>query len=382
MKRKNNMHKENYVVFLLLLFSLFLYVSCSETETTDNRKFALYYAGITDIGPSMNFTLDAPTYKGAKPSGFTITGVKLDGNNVQTSSFIIDEATGAIKIENTNNLAVGVYTLDVACNSGGSHYGFSDIVTINMMKPVPDGIIMEPNILTIDYADVINPQSVLPTAQVGTDGNHISIKKYLIANVRKDETLVKDNNFFKISESGIVSIVPGETNIEPGLYVLDLKLTTAVAGEDSEEGIFTNALTVNVTSTPLNLIYTPDVSNMEANSTSDITTQAPVLFGSPQELSYKLKSVQPSSAPVVVDARTGVISLSGNNGLAVNTSVKVSVTATNKYGSTDFDNIYTFNIVPFINPITTFVYDDKTDILEGTAISNKVKIMDGKEVQY
>lgn len=382
MKHKLILRIGSLLTFLSIIAYSLLNVACTDPRTTDDTEFALYYAGVTDIGPSMNFTLDAPTYKGAAPSDFAITGVKLDGSNVETSCFTIDAATGAMQIANTSSLAVGTYTLDVACNSGGNHYNFSDIVTINMMKPVPDGITVEPNQITVDYADVIKPESSLPTAQVTTDGNHISIKKYLIANVRRGEELIKDNNFFTISNSGKISIVPGETNIEPGVYVLDLKLTTAVAGEDSEEGMFTNAITIDVTSRPLSLTYNPASNSVEVSATSATTSAVPVLFGSLENLTYKLKAVTPANAPVTVDASTGAVTLAANHGQAVNTQVNVSITVTNKYGSTDFDNVYTFNIVPFITPISKFSYGDKTDVIQGAKISNKVKEMDGDEVQY
>lgn len=52
-----------------------------------------------------------------------------------------------------------------------------------MMAPVPDGIKVEPNKLTADYADIIDAASTvqLPTAQVTTEGEHVSISKYEIA---------------------------------------------------------------------------------------------------------------------------------------------------------------------------------------------------------
>lgn len=42
-------------------------VSCDKTETTDTTGFILHYLGITDIGPSMSYTLKAPAYKGSTP---------------------------------------------------------------------------------------------------------------------------------------------------------------------------------------------------------------------------------------------------------------------------------------------------------------------------
>lgn len=44
--------------------------SCTDPETTDSTKFAIFYAGITDIGPSMNFNMSGPTYIGGTPSDF------------------------------------------------------------------------------------------------------------------------------------------------------------------------------------------------------------------------------------------------------------------------------------------------------------------------
>ena len=43
-------------------------ISCTHPETTDSTKFAIYYAGVTDIGPSMNFNMSGPTYIGGTPS--------------------------------------------------------------------------------------------------------------------------------------------------------------------------------------------------------------------------------------------------------------------------------------------------------------------------
>ena len=53
--------------------------SCTDPETTDSTKFAIFYAGITDIGPSMNFNMSGPTYIGGTPSDFSITRITLDG---------------------------------------------------------------------------------------------------------------------------------------------------------------------------------------------------------------------------------------------------------------------------------------------------------------
>lgn len=82
--------------FLAIFLSAVLCIaatSCSETDTTDSTKFAIYYAGITDIGPSMNFTLDGPTYIGAAPSDFAIIGATCNGEVCSTESFTISRCS-------------------------------------------------------------------------------------------------------------------------------------------------------------------------------------------------------------------------------------------------------------------------------------------------
>ena len=75
--RKNRMKtfatlKRMSLAALMLLTMSWVWVSCSEEDTTDTTPFALYYMTLTDIGPSMSGELAAPTYKGSAPSDFTI----------------------------------------------------------------------------------------------------------------------------------------------------------------------------------------------------------------------------------------------------------------------------------------------------------------------
>ena len=48
--------------FIVAALTVFC-VSCDKTETTDSTGFILHYLGVTDIGPGMSYTLQAPTYK-------------------------------------------------------------------------------------------------------------------------------------------------------------------------------------------------------------------------------------------------------------------------------------------------------------------------------
>lgn len=356
--------------------------SCTDPETTDSTKFAIFYAGITDIGPSMNFNLSAPTYIGSAPSDFAITRVTLNGEVYETNSFTIDANTGSIALTNTSTLSVGLYTLSVSCYSNGNYHEFKDIVTVNMMKPVPDGISVEPNKISIEYADIVNTESTieLPSAQVTTEGDHISIQKYIIANVRRDGVLVDKNDFFTISNTGKISVVKGESNIQPGKYVLDLKLTTAIVDEAAEEGIYENAIEINITSKPLALTYTPNSVKVEENAQN--ISIAPTLVGSSDGLIYSIKSTTPSSSFVTIDPTTGVITLAANNELEIDATCEVSVTVKNQYGSADFEKVYTMTIVEFINPITKFEYSDTEEFIQAAAFEHSVKTIDGDEVNF
>ena len=52
--------------------------------------------------------------------------------------------------------------------AGGSYHEYKDIVVVNMMKSVPDGIIVDPNEIQVEYSIVSDAKSTeeLPTAQV------------------------------------------------------------------------------------------------------------------------------------------------------------------------------------------------------------------------
>ena len=63
--------------------------SCSDTETTDSTPFAIYYSGMTDIGPSMNAKISAPTYIGATPADFTITKIILENESVNSETSLL-----------------------------------------------------------------------------------------------------------------------------------------------------------------------------------------------------------------------------------------------------------------------------------------------------
>ncbi|MCD8080947.1 MAG: DUF4958 family protein [Bacteroides sp.] len=346
---------------VMVVSALLTHISCDDTETTNPTSFMLYYSGMTDIGPSMSGILSSPTYIGSEPSDFTITKITINEERYTGHCFVIDTKTGAIAIENTREAPVGLYLISVSCMSNGKLYEYNDIVEVNMMKPVPDGITVEPDQLQVEYADVIDPDSEveLPTAQVTTDGNHVSIMKYEIA---RSET----SRFFSISSTGEISIVKGSPDILPGVYTISLKLTTGASGED--EGIFENALTVNVTSKPLALTYAPNTGKIEEESAlsgkTTFTSNAPTLKGSAEGLTYSIKKVTPATDKIRIDARTGVLSVDAGHGLVAGSKFMIDVRVSNNFATegVEFDEVFELEVVAFIEPVSNFSYANVEEI--------------------
>lgn len=352
-------------VLTVMVFALLGITSCSETETTDKTDFILYYTSMTDIGPGMSSDIAQPSYKGATPSDFSIAGVTLDGQAYTGNLFEINPTSGTVHIESDETTPVGVYKISVSCVAGGSTFTYNDIISVNFLKRVPEGITVTPEALVADFADIIDANSTveLPTAQVTTEQNHISITGYSISSVRLGETIVdnKKNPMFAVSSDGTISIVRGSNAIEPGLYTIDLKLNTAVSGSDSEEGLFANALTVNVTSKPLALTYATDKLEeaTEESGNTSFVSQVPTFKGSTDGIAYSIESVSPASNKFVIDAKTGVISVAEGHGLKSGEKYSVSVRVKNDYSTEGvvFNNVFTLNVVEYIEPISNFAYE-------------------------
>ncbi|MBU3856240.1 MAG: DUF4958 family protein, partial [Candidatus Phocaeicola excrementipullorum] len=278
-----------------------------------------------------------------------------EGEAYTGDSFQIDASSGSIEILNTDNLSVGVYRISVSCVSGGTTYSFPDIVEVNFLKPVPDGIVVEPNLLTADYNDILdaNSEAEMPTAQVTTDNSaeHITITGYAISNVRRGDVIYDNtaNPLFAISETGEISIVKGhdeatETNLVPGVYTIDLKLNTRAADANSELGIYTDALQVNVISAPRGLSYADGY--VEAgDGTSEhpmrgFTSEAPVLRGSAEGANYAIVAVkrngvedESAMAKFSIDAATGIITIGDDHGFVIDDVYTVDVSVTNAYSA-------------------------------------------------
>lgn len=370
----------NWFVALLLAFAVAV-ASCTKDNFTDGDKFMLYYPDITDIGPSTNMDMD-PTYHGAKPTDFNVYDIKYNGSTIQTECFQVDPVSGRLMIKDTETLGVGVYTISISCKSSGTTYTFPDIITVNMMRAVPEGITVEPSeiVLMMTQVNNVNSTEVLPTAQVTTDGNHVTIKSYRIANITRDGVRMEDwSGFFSIDQTtGLISIIKNGSFVA-GKYTFDLRLVTASANAASEEGLFANAFTVDIVSPPVSLAYDPQVKRVEEGSA--YVSAAPSFVASLKDLKFEIKAVYPDNVPLTIDETTGAISLDAENGLSPGDEVQISIKVTNAYGTKDFDQVTRIDIVDFIQPITKLAYNDST-VWHGTAYGIKPIDVDGDDVKF
>ena len=365
---------------LLLAFAVAV-VSCTKDNLTDGDKFMLFYPDITDIGPSTDMILE-PTYHGDAPSDFKVYAVKLNGTAFQTDCFTIEAESGRLMIKNTKELAIGVYSISISCVSGGTFYEFPDIVNVNMMKPVPDGISVDPSEIVLLLTQVNNVNSIeeLPTARVVTDGNHISIKSYRIANVTRDGVKMEDwSDFFSIdAATGVITIVKNGTFVA-GKYLFDLRLVTAAVNAASEEGLFAGAFTVDIVSPPVSLSYDPEVKRVEEGT--GYVSNPPRYVASSKNLMFELKAVYPENVPLTIDQATGALTLAAENDLVAGDEVQISIKVTNAYGTKDFDQVTRIDIVDFIQPISKLSYNDST-VWHGTAYEIKPIEVDGDDVKF
>lgn len=361
-----------------------LFMACEPEALKVDEGFSLHYPDVSEIAPGTILEI-APTWFGGKPTDFEITSVTFDGAIVPAECFSVNPETGVIKINTTESSPVGEYVIGVSCKVGGKLITFAEAIRLELMKPVPDGIIVEPSEISAKLADLlVTPEDVtLPTAKITTDGsNHVQIKEYMIANVYVDGEVNNDcKSWFSMSEEGVFSILPNNEAFESGIYTFDFKLTTYIAGKDSQMGLFKNALKLNVTSIPTKVTYSPASIRVEKGVSS--RSAEPAYKGSLEGLKYAIKSVTPSNeVGITIDQTTGVLNFPETEQASVGDVYSVSLTVTNDFGSADFDDVFSFEIIDFLDPITQFSYADIAENISGIAITNPVAAMDGAEVTY
>ncbi len=372
------MRRIKHIIGFLLSFAATAVIGLSHTACqpdglSDNTEFALYYAGITDIGLSTPISIK-PSHIGPAPSEFAITKITLDGEAINTGCFVIDAESGEFSMSGTDDMETGLYKVSISCVAGGRTWHYEDIISINLMKPIPEGIVVEPAVLNLSLSDITEPvEGVdLPTAQIVTEGEHISVTGYKIAGVRRDGTAIEDfNKLFSISSEGLFTINKGIEDFIYGTYVVDFKLTTLIVDASSEEGIFSNALEINVTAPPQSLVYSPAEADLEEST--GYVSSAPQVTGSTSDagFTFSIEEARYTTADdiVILDVNaddsfiemnpsTGVITLSEGHGFKEGESLDFKVKVQSEYGSLVVPDALNIKFVGFIEPVANLSYSD------------------------
>ncbi|OUN78529.1 hypothetical protein B5G09_03700 [Alistipes sp. An54] len=362
----------NICLAVLGLLGAAAFTACGEDETSDGG-LDLYYASIVDIGPSMLFNSDAPTWYGPTPSEFAITAITLNDAVITSESFAINSTTGVVSITHTENLEPGVYKLTVSCLSGGVRHTFKDIFTVHMSPATPEALELSSPTLEIPYAELETSEAKVTVTPVGES---VSIQSYSLVQPEGAE-------YFAISLAGEVTLnADFKGEVMPGNYPLPITVKT-YAGEMTYEGL----LTGRITSEPLSVSYPTSSGRIEAGLSFLGTT--PTLKGSPDEVAWAIRQVRPGEGSpetdlIKIDPATGVISVDEGNDLQVGAVYTLDLTVTNSFGSTDFDGAYTLTVVDYIEPIdaSSFAYDPVEAIQGGEFKAEKRSGFVGDEAVF
>ena len=287
---------------------------------------------------------------------------------------------------------------------------------MNFLKAVPEGITVEPDYLEVKLADVTDSESeaVFPTAQVSAENadEYISILGYKVSNVRRiasdDSEIYIDNTkvkLFSVSETGEISInkvteEDAKAAVEAGTYKIDLKLTTAASPSlPEEEGLFVNALTVNITAAPTAISYKEGFieTGVEGDASKPrgaFASSKPLVTGSTNGATYEITAIKKSSqgtftdasdaekAFFSIDASTGVVSVPDTHTFVQNDVYKVSVKVTNADGSYTGEDALTLTVVEWVDPLVAFTYPALSVKQGMNCVSGAPQITDMKGVEF
>ena len=273
-------------IILCLIASAAALIGCRQ-ESLEKEGFQLYYSGVTNIGPNMTVNLTAHHF-GGEPEEFAITEVKFGSDAYEGPEFTINPENGTVTVAGVPETQAGDYTVSVSCKVSGTVLSYPGIIEVTFFKGVPDEIKVSPDTLILDlYTLKKDSQANDTTATITTDGDHIAVTGYRIANVRFADEVIDNiaSPHFKVSEDGIITVLKNDS-FKIGTYSVDLKLNTSSFGSESEVGLFTDALTVKVVSVPVSFSYTPDSGLLEEEENgvkTFLVSAAPVLEGSNED---------------------------------------------------------------------------------------------------
>lgn len=349
-------------IILCLIASAAALIGCRQ-ESLEKEGFQLYYSGVTNIGPNLTVNLTAHHF-GGEPEEFAITEVKFGSDAYEGPEFTINPENGTVTVAGVPETQAGDYTVSVSCKVSGTVHNYPDIIEVTFFKGVPEEIKVSPDTLVLDLSSLKkDSQANDTTATITTDGDHIAVTGYRIANVRFGNEAIDNiaDPHFDVSEDGIIKVLKNDS-FRIGTYSVDLKLNTSSFGSESEVGLFTDALTVKVVSVPVSFSYSPDSGLLEEEDgvATSFTSAVPVMNGSPEDVQWSIAGCTPENEKLLIDPQTGVLSIKEGHGLRKGVTYVVDINVKNRYSTDDgltIKGAYSIEIVGYIAPIKHFGYE-------------------------
>lgn len=354
--------KNRLSLILCIISGLLALTGCRE-ESLEKEGFQLYYSGVTNIGPNMGVNLQANWFGGV-PSDFAITGVLYEKAEYDGPEFSVNPEDGTVTIAGVPETKPGEYTVSVSCKVAGRTLNYPDIITVTFFKGIPDGITVTPDSMLLELADLKKDSQVKDTtAVVKTDGDHIAITGYRIANVRFGDEAIDNvaDPHFSISDEGVITVLKND-NFKIGTYSVDLKINTSSFGSASEEGLFADALTIKVISVPISFNYVPSSGLLEEETIipTSFRSAVPVMTGSHEGVVWSIAGCTPENNKLKIDPETGVLTIEEGHALTKDVTYVIDVNVKNLYSKDEgltITEAYTIEIVEYIAPIEYFGYE-------------------------
>lgn len=223
------------------------------------------YEAVEGVIPNGSATA-VPEITSGEPSEFKISEMFHSETDYEGTEFTIDPETGTVSIQGADDTDTGEYLITITCVSGGRSYILKNALSVTFISGMPQ-ISMSQRTINVKYEDLqTGSDAELATSQVNASGVAAAIEGYELRNVRfrgldDEEFGVIQNGadgssttFFEISDEGVVSMVKGD-GWALGTYMLDVKVNTESYGSEDEEGLISDALTVNVTAAEIVINY-------------------------------------------------------------------------------------------------------------------------------
>ncbi len=282
------------------------------------------YEAVEGVIPNGSATA-VPEITSGEPSEFKISEMFHGETEYEGSEFTIDPETGTVSIQGADDTDTGEYLITITCVSGGRSYILKNALSVTFISGMPQ-ISMSQRTINVKYEDLqTGSDAELATSQVNASGVAAAIEGYELRNVRfrgldDEEFGVIQNGadgssttFFEISGEGVVSMVKGD-GWELGTYMLDVKVNTESYGSEDEEGLISDALTVNVTAAEIVINYNePQYLAPNLTRTYTPTVEGPE-EGGPQVEGYTISGITLDGADFTdidgifsIDELTGVV---------------------------------------------------------------------------